>query len=108
MSSLLQIIDVETVSGDAVPVKIPFPNRAAALEVNDAVTVAVEGANVADAYTKVPSECKNVGIGEGSENIAILHEGGAGGGGGGGGGVFHFSFLFSFRFRPYLLRTVLL
>ena len=103
--SSFQIIDVETVGGDAVPVEIPLPNRAPALEINDAVAVAVEGMDVGAVQTKVTSQRENVGIGEGSENVAILKESVAGGGGVGGGvGVLHFLvLLFVFVFVPISL-----
>lgn len=105
-----QVIDVETISGDAVAVEVPLPNRVTALEVNNAVTVSVEGADVAGADTKVTSERENVGVGEGSEGVTILHKGVTGGGGvGGGGGVLHFLVpLFVFVFVFVLsLRTLI-
>ena len=79
------------------------------MEVNNPVTVAVEGVNVAGADTKVSSKGENVGIGEGGERIAVLDEGIAGGGVGGGGGVLHFLVpLFVFVFALSLKDTMII
>ena len=71
----------------------------------------MEGANVAGADAKVSSKGENVGVGKGSERIAVLDEGIAGGGGvgGGGGGVLHFLVpLFVFVFALSLKDTMII